>query len=107
VRGLRPDFRRLEDATRAGIIVTAPADTAAFDFVSRCFFPGWGIDEDPVTGSAHCSLAPFWAPRLSKTEMVGYQASARGGEVSVRLAGDRVRLLGDAVTVFEGALRAF
>ncbi|MHC4818023.1 MAG: PhzF family phenazine biosynthesis protein, partial [Planctomycetota bacterium] len=77
---------------------------ARYDFVSRCFFPKVGVDEDPVTGSAHCALAPYWAERLGRAEMTGYQASARGGVVRVRLAGKRVFLGGRATTVLEGRL---
>ena len=86
------------------MIVTSRA--AEYDFVSRFFAPGSGIDEDPVTGSSHCCLGPFWAPRLNKTELVAYQASPRGGVVRVRLEGDRVRLGGQAVTVLQGQLLA-
>ena len=85
-----------------GVIVTSRAKE--YDFVSRFFAPGSGIDEDPVTGSAHCCLGPFWSTRLNKTEFVAYQASARGGVVRVRLEGDRVRLGGQAVTVLRGHL---
>ncbi|HCI82141.1 MAG TPA: oxidoreductase, partial [Ktedonobacter sp.] len=74
------------------------------DFVSRFFGPQVGVDEDPVTGSAHCTLTPYWSKKLDKQEMVGYQASARGGIVRVRLDGDRVRLSGQAVTVLRGEL---
>ena len=84
--------------------ITAPADDAKYDFVSRFFAPGAGVDEDPVTGSAHCVLGPFWGARLNKTDVLGYQASSRGGEVSVSLRGDRVALLGHAVTVMRGEL---
>jgi predicted PhzF superfamily epimerase YddE/YHI9 len=87
--------------TRSGL-----TDDARFDFVSRFFAPAAGISEDPVTGSAHCCLGPFWAARLGKTELTGYQASPRGGTVRVRLAGDRVVLAGRAVTVFRGGLTA-
>jgi predicted PhzF superfamily epimerase YddE/YHI9 len=87
--------------TRSGL-----TDDARFDFVSRFFAPAAGIPEDPVTGSAHCCLGPFWAARLGKTELTGYQASPRGGTVRVRLAGDRVVLAGRAVTVFRGGLTA-
>jgi PhzF family phenazine biosynthesis protein len=104
VRGLAPDIRRLRALPVRGVIVTAKASTAGFDFVSRFFAPGVGVDEDPVTGSAHCTLAPFWATRLGKAEMTGYQASARGGVVRVRLVGDRVKLGGRAVTVLRGEL---
>jgi len=104
VRQLRPDFRRLREVGVRGIIVTARSDDPAFDFVSRFFAPGAGIDEDPVTGSAHCSLGPFWAGRLGRTELTGYQASARGGVVRVEVGGERVTLIGQAVTVWRGAL---
>ncbi len=112
VRGLAPDFGALRRLGVRGVIVTAKADAVssadgqAFDFVSRFFAPGAGIDEDPVTGSAHCTLAPYWAAKLNSTKMVGYQASARGGVVRVRLAGDRVFLGGQAVTVLQGELFA-
>jgi predicted PhzF superfamily epimerase YddE/YHI9 len=86
--------------------VTAQSKDPEFDFVSRFFAPGSGIDEDPVTGSAHSALAPFWGARLKKTEMIGFQASTRGGVVKVRLEGDRVRLSGQAVTVLRGELLA-
>jgi predicted PhzF superfamily epimerase YddE/YHI9 len=87
-----------------GVIVTGRAEDSRWDFVSRFFAPGAGIDEDPVTGSAHCALGPFWAERLGKDQLVGYQASARGGVVRVRVAGDRVHLGGQAVTVLRGEL---
>jgi PhzF family phenazine biosynthesis protein len=104
VRAANPDFARL--AAHEIAVVTAPSDDQAFDFVSRCFGPKFGIDEDPVTGSAHCALAPYWAARLGKRELAGYQASARGGVVGVRLDGDRTRLRGRAVTVARGELVA-
>jgi predicted PhzF superfamily epimerase YddE/YHI9 len=104
VRSLRPNFESLRKNATSGVIVTARASTAPYDFVSRFFASCAGIDEDPVTGSAHCSLAPYWAERLGKSEMVGYQASARGGVVGVRLSGDRVLLSGEAVTVLHGNL---
>lgn len=103
VRAARPDFPRLNRALRAGVIVTAAA-SGGHDFVSRFFAPAWGIDEDPVTGAAHCSLAPFWTARLGRSELAGYQASARGGTVHVRVEGDRVALGGQAVTVTAGTL---
>jgi len=87
-----------------GVIVTAPATTPGFDFVSRFFAPAAGVPEDPVTGSAHCCLAPFWGERLGKDDMLGCQASARGGVVGVTLAGNRVYLRGQAVTVLRGEL---
>jgi predicted PhzF superfamily epimerase YddE/YHI9 len=89
-----------------GVILTARSANRDHDFVSRFFAPAAGVDEDPVTGSAHCCLAPFWAARLGKREMTGFQASERGGTVWVRLAGDRVVLGGHAVTVWSGELRA-
>jgi PhzF family phenazine biosynthesis protein len=103
LRGLNPDHRLLRQLPVRGVIVTA-LGTGEFDFVSRFFAPGSGIDEDPVTGSAHTALAPFWGARLGKTDMTGFQTSARGGVVKVRLAGDRVYLTGQAVTVLRGEL---
>ncbi|MGH9535112.1 MAG: PhzF family phenazine biosynthesis protein [Terriglobales bacterium] len=105
VRGLRPDFGRLAGLDARGVIVTAAARGGDYDFVSRYFAPAAGIEEDPVTGSAHCCLAPYWAQKLGKREMTGYQASARGGVVKVRWEGERVFLAGRAVTVFTGFLR--
>ena len=102
VRGLEPDHTRLKQIPVRGVIVTSRAVTPGFDFVSRFFAPGAGVDEDPVTGSAHCCLATYWAKKLGKAEMVGYQASQRGGVVRVRAAGDRVKLCGQAVTVLRG-----
>jgi predicted PhzF superfamily epimerase YddE/YHI9 len=105
VRDLDPDVRRLQALGVRGVIVTAAGDgDGGHDFVSRFFAPGAGIDEDPVTGSAHCTLAPFWAERLGRAELTGFQASARGGLVQVRLRGDRVLLGGRAVTVLRGQL---
>jgi predicted PhzF superfamily epimerase YddE/YHI9 len=104
VRALRPDFRRLESFGSA--VVTAASDDDGFDFVSRYFLPGYGIDEDPVTGSAHCALGPFWSRRLGRDELVGHQVSARGGIVRVRVLGDRTALGGQAVTVLAGSLSA-
>jgi predicted PhzF superfamily epimerase YddE/YHI9 len=103
VRELRPDFGRLKQIPR-GVIVTARSSGGEFDFVSRFFAPAAGIDEDPVTGSAHCCLAPYWAKKLGKKELVGYQASARGGVVRVRDAGPRVILSGQAVSVLRAEL---
>ena len=102
VRALQPDLSRLAKFSGRGVIVTSKGE--GYDFVSRFFAPAAGIDEDPVTGSAHCSLAPYWAPKLGKLEMLAYQASARGGVVRVRVAGDRVILGGQAVTVLIGEL---
>jgi PhzF family phenazine biosynthesis protein len=104
VRALAPDFGKFRDLPVRGVIVTSRSATSGVDFVSRFFAPGVGVDEDPVTGSAHCALAPHWASRLGKDEMVGYQASARGGTVRVRVAGDRVKLGGQAITVLKGEL---
>jgi len=106
VRALTPDFQRLADACGAarGVIVTGSSEHREHDFVSRYFAPGAGIDEDPVTGSAHCCLGPFWAQRLCKKELSGYQASARGGTVAVRVADRRVFLGGRAITVARGEL---
>ena len=105
LRELIPQHHLLRQLPVRGVIVTARG-SEEFDFVSRFFAPGSGIDEDPVTGSAHCALAPFWAQRVGKTEMTGYQASPRGGIVKVRLEGDRVVLMGQAVTVLRGELLA-
>jgi predicted PhzF superfamily epimerase YddE/YHI9 len=104
VRGLKPDFARLATLPVRGVIVTAKSDTAGADFVSRFFAPQSGVAEDPVTGSAHCALGPFWRDRLGRAELTGYQASARGGTVGVTVAGDRVKLRGRAVTVLRGEL---
>lgn len=107
VRGLRPDMARLKALPARGIMVTSVAASKAYDFVSRFFAPGAGIDEDPVTGSAHCCLGPFWSKRLGRDEMMAYQASARGGAVRVRVMGDRVHLGGRAVTVLCGEIAEF
>jgi predicted PhzF superfamily epimerase YddE/YHI9 len=104
VRRLAPDFAALGRFEARGIIVTSRASTTGFDFVSRFFAPASGINEDPATGSSHCTLAPYWSARLGKNELVGYQASPRGGVVRVRLQGDRVILGGQAVTVLRGEL---
>ncbi|MEU4190306.1 PhzF family phenazine biosynthesis protein [Kribbella sp. NPDC026611] len=105
VRALTPDLGRLKTIDRRGTIVTAVADASTpYDFVSRFFAPASGIPEDPVTGSAHTALAPYWAERLGRDELVGYQASARGGVVRVSSAGDRVHLKGQAITTLDGEL---
>jgi predicted PhzF superfamily epimerase YddE/YHI9 len=106
VRKLQPDFAVLRLLDCRGIIVTSRASTAGYDVVSRFFGPAVGIDEDPVTGSAHSCLGPFWSTRLGKSEFVAYQASARGGVIRVRMNGDRVLLSGQAVTVLRGELHA-
>lgn len=104
VREMAPDFTALRQLPVRGVSVTSRSDSPEFDFVSRFFAPGSGVDEDPVTGSAHCCLGPFWSGRLRKTELVAYQASARGGTVRVRVNGDRVILGGQAFTVLRGEL---
>lgn len=104
VRSLKPDFLTLGKIPARGFIVTSLARSPGYDFVSRFFAPGAGIIEDPVTGSAHCCLGPFWSGRLNKNQLMGYQASARGGIVRVDLAGRRVHLGGKAVTVLRGEL---
>ncbi|HTA46893.1 MAG TPA: PhzF family phenazine biosynthesis protein [Bryobacteraceae bacterium] len=106
LRSLNPNHHLLRQLPVRGVIVTAKSKDPEYDFVSRFFAPGSGIDEDPVTGSAHSALAPFWGPRLGKTEMIAFQASARGGVVKVRLGGDRVWMSGQAVTVMRGELLA-
>src|SRR5579863_4001729 len=103
LRALSPDHSTLRKLPVRGIIVTARG-AGEFDFVSRFFAPGSGIDEDPVTGSAHTALGPYWAGRLGKNEFTAFQASARGGVVRVRVEGDRVKLGGQAVTVMTGEL---
>ncbi|OMF37060.1 oxidoreductase [Paenibacillus sp. FSL H8-0548] len=104
VRTLRPDFGLLARVEARGVIVTSRSTGTTYDFVSRAFYPATGVNEDPVTGSAHCALAPYWARRLRRNELVGYQASERGGIVKVRPAGDRVYLSGQAVTILKGQL---
>ncbi|MDT0440032.1 MULTISPECIES: PhzF family phenazine biosynthesis protein [Streptomyces] len=108
VLSLAPDHRALGAHSARGVIATARADNPArgYDFVSRCFFPNVGIDEDPVTGSAHTALAPYWAERLGRTALTGLQASARSGRVRTELHGERTLLGGRAVTVIDGELRA-
>jgi PhzF family phenazine biosynthesis protein len=103
VRRVAPDLARLKLIPTRGVVVTARG-SAPYDFVSRFFAPAAGVDEDPVTGSAHCALAPWWSERLGRKALVGYQASPRGGVVRVELRGDRVSLLGQAVTVLRGEL---
>jgi PhzF family phenazine biosynthesis protein len=101
VRALAPDLAAIAKLDRTGVIVTAPGDQG-YDFVSRYFAPAKGIPEDPVTGGAHCALAPYWAERLSKTAFRAFQASQRGGEIVCRLIGDRVELEGACVFYLEG-----
>ena len=104
VADIDPDFTALAAIGSGAVIVTARASRADADIASRVFVPGAGIDEDPVTGSAHCTVAPYWAAKLQRTELVAYQASTRGGTLWCRLAGDRVFLAGHAVTVLRGEL---
>ena len=104
VRAANPDLAKLMTVEARGVIVTSRAESDGFDFVSRFFAPRAGVAEDPVTGSAHCALAPYWGAKLGKTEMVGRQISARGGTVRVRVEGDRVVLGGQAITVLRGVL---
>jgi len=105
VLALQPDFRKLRAVDMRGVMVTAPAENSeSYDFVSRFFAPQAGIDEDPVTGSAHCSLGPYWAEKLGKNPVTGFQASARGGVVEITVEDTRVTLGGDAVTIWRGEL---
>jgi predicted PhzF superfamily epimerase YddE/YHI9 len=107
VRSMRPEMAGLLVLPSRGVIVTAAAEAAQnYDFVSRFFAPQSGIPEDPVTGSTHCALGPFWSRRLKKNPVRGYQASARGGYVTVEVREDRVRLRGNAITVVSGELAA-
>jgi PhzF family phenazine biosynthesis protein len=104
VRTCRPDYQKMRELPTLGVIITALSDDGDFDIMSRFFAPAMGVDEDPVCGSAHCCLAPFWASRLNKTEIHAYQASTRGGILHLELQGDRVALRGNAVTVWRGEL---
>ncbi|MGI9518113.1 MAG: PhzF family phenazine biosynthesis protein [Pirellulaceae bacterium] len=104
VRSLDPDMRGLLGLGSRGVIVTARDESGEFDFISRFFGPGVGIDEDPVTGSAHCTLGPYWSAKLGKTSFNAWQASPRGGGMRVTVDGDRIKLLGNAITVLRGEL---
>jgi PhzF family phenazine biosynthesis protein len=104
VRGLRPDIRALEQFPVRGVIVTSRSQSREYDFVSRFFAPRVGIDEDPVCGSAHCCLGPYWAQKLNRTALIARQVSCRGGIVGLRIEGTRVVLIGQAVTVLRGEL---
>lgn len=106
VRRVVPDYTLVGALPCRGVIVTAPGDDGKHDFISRFFGPQSGVDEDPVTGSAHCALSPYWTGVLGRNSLVGYQASPRGGTVRVELVGDRVLLRGHAVTVLRGELLA-
>jgi PhzF family phenazine biosynthesis protein len=102
VRAFQPNLPALAGLPGLGVLITAPGER--HDFVSRYFAPAIGIDEDPVTGSTHCMLTPYWAERLGKTELSAYQCSARGGELHCRLEGERVKIAGQAVLVASGRL---
>ena len=102
VRNMVPDFVAMETLEAWGVIVTASSLNKEYDFVSRFFAPRKGVPEDPVTGSAHCVLGPYWSKKLNKAEMVAYQVSKRGGVLGVNIVGDRVKLTGEAVTMLEG-----
>ncbi len=104
LRAVQPNHAQLRRLPVRGVIITSRSTD--YDFVSRFFAPGSGIDEDPVTGSAHCALAPYWGQKLGKTEMLAYQASPRGGVLRLRLEGERVILAGQAVTILSGELLA-
>jgi PhzF family phenazine biosynthesis protein len=104
VKALQPDFEMLKTVQTRGVSVTSQDASGQFDFVSRFFCPSVGVNEDPVTGSAHCALGPFWHKELGKSDLLAYQASARGGLLRMRIAGDRVYLSGQAVTVLKGEL---
>lgn len=104
VRALAPDFKAMTRSSDKCVIATAASDSSEFDFVSRFFAPSLGIDEDPVTGAAHCCLSPYWSAKLDRPELRAFQASRRGGELIVRHEGNRVYLTGRAVTVLRGEL---
>ena len=104
VRGAAPDFTQLRKISTRGVMITAASADPKYDFVSRFFAPGAGIDEDPATGSAHCCLAPFWQSRLGKSAFVARQLSRRGATIKVAVAGDRIKLAGRALTMMRGEL---
>jgi PhzF family phenazine biosynthesis protein len=106
LRSLQPDMTRLSQIPVRGVIVTCASTTPGYDFISRFFAPRVGVPEDPVTGSTHCCLTPYWSEKLHKQSMTAYQASRRGGELRLRLENDRVLITGQAVTVFQGELNA-
>jgi PhzF family phenazine biosynthesis protein len=106
LRNMQPDITLLAQVPVRGVIVTSRASTPDYDFVSRFFAPRVGVNEDPVTGSAHCCLTPYWSKRLGKNELLAYQASARGGVLRVRISDDRVKIGGQAVTTLRGELLA-
>jgi len=104
VKNVEIDFQRLAEVKIRGVILTAISEDPNFDFISRFFGPAVGVDEDPVTGSAHCCLAPYWSAKLGKPELSAFQASQRGGDLQLRLDGDRVHIGGSAVTIKQGEL---
>jgi predicted PhzF superfamily epimerase YddE/YHI9 len=106
VRNLQPDLALMKSITTRGVLVTAQADDEDTDFVSRCFFPAIGIPEDPVTGSAHCCLGPYWANKLKKLQLNARQVSERGGELRLKVLDERILIYGQAVTVIKGELAA-
>ncbi|MEM6691883.1 MAG: PhzF family phenazine biosynthesis protein [Planctomycetota bacterium] len=106
VTSAEPDFRKMAEIDTRGVVLTSLSEVEDYDFISRFFAPQSGINEDPVTGSAHCFLAPYWGMQLNRSRLVGYQASSRGGVVHCETIGERVHLTGQAVTVFEGRLIA-
>lgn len=104
LRQTQPDFKRLREAATGGIMLTAQSEDVTYDFISRYFDPAEGIDEDPVTGSAHCCLGPYWGAKLGKQQLSAFQASARGGSLTIRLGEERVYIQGQAVMVLRGEL---
>jgi PhzF family phenazine biosynthesis protein len=104
VRALKPDFNLLKQVKSRGVIVTSKADSDAYDFVSRCFYPATGINEDPVTGSAHCCLGPYWQAKLNKSDLTAYQVSQRGGVLNLKIMGNRILISGQAITTLRGML---
>tara|TARA_R110002049_G_scaffold285698_4_gene466918 strand:+ start:21351 stop:22166 length:816 start_codon:yes stop_codon:yes gene_type:complete len=104
VRDFLPDFKRIAEIETRGVIVTAKSDQEGIDYLSRLFAPRHGINEDPVTGSTHCALGPYWAGKLGRDDLVGYQASKRGGTIRTKVMGDRVLLTGQAVSIMEAKL---
>jgi predicted PhzF superfamily epimerase YddE/YHI9 len=103
---MNPDFKLLSQIPVTGIMVTSRSSASRFDFVSRYFAPRIGINEDSVTGSAHCGLAPYWGRKLQKEKLMAYQASNRGGRIQIELIENRVLLTGQALTLFQGTLNA-
>jgi PhzF family phenazine biosynthesis protein len=104
IRKAQPDILALETLPMPEVIITAKSRDPEFDFISRFFAPQLGVDEDPVTGSAHCLLTPYWADKLGKCNLAAYQASARGGKLHLHMVDDRVRIAGDAKIIFKAEL---